>query len=190
MRVVICYYETYKWKVMDGLPKEQEQVSRLQSTGFELIARFKSGGRVYRHFKVDCTAEDYSIVEEIAYDKASEGCEVLILPELLGDDPLRMSIFAGAKENKCPDLKVDRQFVEIKTPTKNLSDVKISTNIKRGHEQANHVIIKLVEHFNTGKLHNIAKGRFTTHKSLKIVEFKMDGKYHKFESTKVLKKLK
>lgn len=173
---------------MEGFTREEGPVPRLQSAGFELIKLYKSGGTVYRHFKVNCRAGDYPIVEEIGYEKAAEGCEVLILPELSGDDPLRISIFAGAKENKCPDLKVDGQFVEIKTPVKNLSEVKISTNIKRGHEQANHVIINLVEHFNTGKLYNIAKGRFKTHETLSIVEFKMSSKYHRFEREKVLKK--
>jgi hypothetical protein len=175
---------------MEGSPKEEGQVSLLQNTGFDLIARFQSGGAVYRHFKVDCTADDYCAVEEIAYDKAWLGCEVLILPELSEEDPLRALVFRGAKENKCPDLKVDGRFVEIKTPTKSLSDTKISTNIKRGYEQANHVVINLIEHFSSGKLYKIAKGRFKTHETLEIVEFKMAGKYHIFESRKVLKKLK
>lgn len=175
---------------MEELSEAEEHLPKFQSMDLILMASFDCGGKIYSHHKVDRFADDYRIVEEIAYDKASIGCEVLILPELPEGDALRTLFFTGAKERKCPDLKIDGQFVEIKTPAKKLSDTKISTNIKRGHEQANHVIINLVEHYSSGKLYKIVKGRFKTHVNLEIVEFRMSGKYYRFESGKVLKKLR
>lgn len=168
----------------------QEPGIVVQYMDYEVVVRYDNGGIVLRHVSVDCSESDYFSVCEIACDKAKEGCEVFILPVLIEGDLLRDSIFSGAKENKCPDLKVDGIYMEVKTPTANLHETKISTNIKRGHEQADYVVILLVEHFSSGKLYNIAKGRFKTHDTLQIIEFKMSGKYYRYERWKVYKKNK
>lgn len=142
-----------------------------------------SAGCVYIHELVDETAEDYPHVLEIAFDKAKEGCFVKMLPVLEGNDPLRESLYIGAKENKCPDLNVDGEYVEIKTPTLPLKRNKLSTCIKNSKSQANYVVIRLLTKYNETGLQDVANGRFETHQNLETIEFKccQTNKYFSFK---------
>jgi hypothetical protein len=167
--------------------ENQQSIPRLENHGYDLIVGFETGGRVMQHFRVNCNEPDYLGIKEVAYDKAMEGYDVIILPQISESDSLRNIIFKGAKRNKCPDLLINGIFVEVKTPLPGLHERKISTNIKYGHDQADHVIIRLTEHFSSGKLYNIAKGRFKTHETLQVIEFKMSGRFYIFEKWKVLK---
>ncbi|MBL0181692.1 MAG: hypothetical protein IPP96_05075 [Chitinophagaceae bacterium] len=106
-----------------------------------------TSGCVYIHELVDRSMDDFAAVEEIAIDKAKLGCIVKILPVLEGNDPLREILYAGAKENKCPDLNIDGEYYEVKTPTLPLKRNKLSTCVKNGKEQAHNVIIRMLEKF-------------------------------------------
>lgn len=119
-------------------------------------------------------------IDSIAIDKANIGCEVHMLPILTEEHPLRSTVFANAKERKCPDLKINGRYTEIKVPIDKLHDRKISQNIKLAHAQANDVIIKLNYSFAIEILARIAKGRLLTHINLQVIEFKVDNCYHSF----------
>ena len=149
--------------------------------GYEVIYSHASGGKVWRHELVDVKGIDYDDVLEVAIDKAQLGCEVHILPTLPEDHPLRSKIFANAKERKCPDLKINARYTEVKVPIGILQQQKISRNIKVAHAQADEVILKLNSTLRVGALHGIAKGRFLTHRHLAVIEFKMEGVYHRIE---------
>jgi len=116
--------------------------------GFNCIYTHASGGKIWQHNLVNASDSDYEEILEISIDKADLGYEIHILPVLNKDDPLRDTIYNGAKERKCPDIKINGEFAEIKTPTKSLHDRKINKNIRLGHEQANRVIIKLCSEYN------------------------------------------
>lgn len=168
----------------DRVRIEIENVLRepeVERDGYEVIYVHGSGGKVWRHELVDVEGIDYNEVLEIAIDKANTGCEVQILPVLPEGHPLRKVVFADAKERKCPDLRINGKYAEVKLPTGILQLQKISRNIKIAHTQADYVIIKLHSGFNTVSLKSIAKGRFLTHQSLLIIEFKMNSVYYSFK---------
>lgn len=153
----------------------------ITTDGFELIFSHETGGKIYRHTLVDTFGKDHGEILEVSIDKASIGCIVHILPILNIDDPLRDIIFKGVKYRKCPDLKIDGRFTEIKTPTGTLHPNKIGNNIRFAHGQANDVIIRLQEEFDVTRLKSIAKGRFAIHTTLNTLEFKMNGVYYCFK---------
>jgi hypothetical protein len=163
---------------LSGLANEGQL--RVIQNGYELIYVHACGGKVWRHDLVDLKGIDYDEVLEIAIDKANIGCEVHVLPVLPEDHPLRHVIFKDAKARKCPDLRVDGKYVEIKTPIAKLHDQKISKNIKSAHAQADDVIIRLTSNFDVQVLARIAKGRFLTHEHLNLIEFKMLTDYFIF----------
>ena len=140
----------------------------------------KTPGIVYQHKYVDTSANDYADIYEIAVDNAKFGAIVYILPVFQVTDPLWLTVFEGAKERKCPDLKINGIFTEVKTATDKLSDNKISKCIRNCHQQANQVIVRLPSTYNIYRLQQIAKGRFKIHDDLQVIEFKIENKYIKF----------
>src|SRR5690348_1670514 len=121
-----------------------EKKNQINEIDFDEIYKNEmSGGTVLRHSDVDINADDYPQVYEIAIDKANEGSIVKILPEIQANDPRRTILFPGAKENKCPDLNVDGEYVEIKTPTLPLKHSKLGTCIRNSRAQADWVILRL-----------------------------------------------
>ena len=138
----------------------------------QIYKNAENGGTILRHSLVDINAIDYNDVYEIALDKANNGSVVEILPDTVINDPLYAILFEGAKENKCPDIKVDGIFWEIKTPTLPLKERKISKAIRNSHEQANCMIIRLNAKYNNNYLKKVAKGRFETHNNIERIEFK------------------
>ena len=149
--------------------------------GFEMVYNCLGGGVVWKHGLVDVGEADYEDVLEVAREKAMAGCEVHILPTLPKDHPLRNSVFLHAKGTKCPDVKIDGRYTEIKAPTGKLHKQKISHCIRKAFGQANEVIIRLHSHVSIELLGQIAKGRFLTHRKLVLIEFKMEGNYISFK---------
>jgi hypothetical protein len=157
-----------------------EAKARVPETGYEMIYSHECGGVVWRHELVNLKGIDYKDLEEVAIDKAKLGCEVHLLPTLAEGHPLRSEIFPNAKERKCPDLKINGEYVEVKIPIDELHWRKINNNIRLAHSQADKVIIKLNAKFSSERLAEITKGRFLSHRNLQLVEFKMAGAYLSF----------
>ena len=158
----------------------------LKEEGYEVIYVHDSGGKVWGHELVDVKGIDYDDVLEVAMDKAQLGCVVHILPTLPEDHPLRSKIFANAKERKCPDLKIDGRYTEVKMPIGNLHPRKINNNIKFAYAQANEVVIKLKAPFDLEYLAGISKGRFLSHDHLNLIEFKISSTYYTFKRQETL----
>lgn len=136
-----------------------------------------NGGCAYVHSKVDKNASEFNDSWQVARDKANGGCIVHVMPIVNDQLPLYTELFAGAKDRKCPDLKINGQFVAIKSPTEPLTDNKISKCIGNGHSQSNTVIILLATKYPTYRLYSIVKGRFNTHDDLQVIEFKNWERY-------------
>lgn len=140
------------------------------------------------HSKVNTESTDFTSVIEVARDFAAKGQMVDVLPALSHpDDPLFDVLFKGAKQGKCPDLKINKKlFVEVKA----VSKVKINTikhAIGEASQQANHVVILLNEKVEYIWLKRVAKGRFIDHKNLEVIEFKMEESYYRFHKKNLLK---
>ena len=185
MEVKEKIYES-NWEIEHLLSEPDGKQLESGEDGYEVIYVHSSGGRVWRHELVDVKGIDYNIVLEIAIEKANIGCQVHILPTLSEHHPLREKLFRNSKERKCPDLKIDGRFTEIKTPTGNLHKQKISYSIRMAYTQADEVIIRLKTNFNTDQLRRIAKGRFLTHQNLTLIEFKISDKYVCFKRSDFL----
>lgn len=145
--------------------------------GFEKVYEVKdSEGCIWRHELVKETVDDYSEVYEIAIDFAMQGRTVKMLPILDQTHLLRKQIFNGAKENKCPDLSVDGEFVDVKTPDPDPSENALDNNVKKGAKQANIVVIRVLGPAEHWIMVRIAKFRFAKHSSLQQIIFKVIGK--------------
>jgi len=161
--------------------------NKVFKVGFEMVYNHSSGGVVWQHELVDVSMIDYNDILEIAMDKAQVGCEVHILPTLPEGHPLRKVVFENAKERKCPDLKINGVYTEVKIPIDDLHWRKINNNIKSAQLQADEVIIKLHSNFSVQRLAEITKGRFLSHQNLRVVEFKMEGRYYCFKRDALIK---
>ena len=161
-------------------PTNEPELSSREDYFERIYAHVVNPGEVHCHCLTDRDMDDFDCVREVAIDKAASGEMVYILPVLLENDPLYGKIFEGAKEKKCPDLKINGVYIEIKEPTEELTENKISKCIQNCHKQANHVIIVLRSKFNLYNLRRIINGRFKTHEDLEIVEVKMEEKYYTF----------
>lgn len=146
--------------------------------GFSLVyIDVNSSGQVWRHELVLQTVDDYSEVYEIAIDFAKEGRIVKMLPII--DDPnhpLRNHLFNGCKANKCPDLCVDDNYVDVKTPEPDPSLNALDNNVKKGAKQADIVVIRVLGIVPHWIMERIVRFRFNKHLSLKKVIFKVIGK--------------
>lgn len=152
--------------------------------GFARVYKdIKTDGEVYRHNLVDTNSDDYKDVHAVAVQKAQSGSLVQILPNLHFDDEKYSELFDGAKATKCPDLKIDGVFTEVKRPIEALSDNKLNNCIRNCHKQANNIIIILPpdSKINLFRIKQIAKGRFKIYEDLQVIELKIDSKYIQFK---------
>ena len=153
--------------------EQQETANPLE--GFEKVyTDINSPGSVWRHELVLTTVNDYSQVYEIAVDFAKRACTVKILPILNQKDPLRLVLFKGAKENKCPDMLVESEgYVDVKTLEGSISNANINNNIKKAKCQANYIVIRIPGDVDYWRLELIARKRFELHSKLQIITFKL-----------------
>jgi hypothetical protein len=127
---------------------------------------------------------DYYKLMNIAIEKAREGRLVHLLPVLRQKDPYRLFVFNGGKPKKCPDLKIDTEFYEVKHPGMKIHLNKLVNNINDGATQADNVIIDLPvdmpDQYPGDLLEDISRGRFLKLLDLKRIEFRFRGEYAVF----------
>lgn len=146
-------------------------------------------GIVRQHYMVNTNAPDYDRNYAIAVAKAREQKIMVDLMPTLDPDTQavqRAVIFPDAKPRVSPDLRIDKVLWEEEglhaVPTKK----NISNAVGRGARQANHVMVSILNgEFDEKVLGDIAKGRFKTHRDLKVIEFRFnDGRTVIFEKGK------
>lgn len=152
----------------------QPQVNPFE--GFEKVyTDINSLGSIWAHKLCKTTVEDYPAVYDVAVDFAKRACTVKILPVLTDPkDPLRQTLFAGAKGNTCPDLNVDGEFVDVKNPI-GVSKNAINNNVKKAYRQSNYVVIRISGEVNEWLLRLIARERFKKHSDLQTISYKISG---------------
>jgi hypothetical protein len=137
------------------------------------------------HTRVDVTEKGFNDVMEVARDYAERGNKVDVMPTIDDPgDPLYKKLFTGAKENKCPDLKAGNTFIEVKRVSKDKLNT-IKHSIDAASSQADHVVILLNNKHDLKTMKRIVKGRFIDHKSLKVIELKMQDAYYTFNREKL-----
>lgn len=169
-----------------GIPDsvlKQADVLLPPANRWKTVEKFDNGGIVRENEMVNKNAPDYQTVKNIALDKAGRGMKVDIMPDQVNDEQLS-NLFKGAKKNVKPDLKINNKFVEVKTPQLPLSKNNIGQNIRRASHQADHVIIELKALFNRDELKKIARAKFNKYADLKVIEYKMQGKYYRYNKPK------
>src|SRR5690348_14486288 len=156
---------------------EGKNLNETDFTGYtKVYTDINTSGAVWRHELVKETVDDYSEVYEIATDFAKRGCTVKILPVLGIEHPLREEVFKGAKGNKCPDLNVDGEFIDVKTPSGDATINSLDNNVRRGHKQADYVVIRILGEIEYWKLEFVAHKRFKKCLTLHTIEYKVIGK--------------
>ena len=158
------------------MAQTNKPIGHICENGFELIYKdTTSQGAVWRHTLVLQTVDDYSQVYEIARDKAKKGAEVKILPIVNQNDPLRLILFVGANENKCPDMIIDGKYADVKTLEGSLSNANIHNNVHKGQAQASWVIVRIPGDVAFWRLKLICANRFEYHPELEVIEYKIIG---------------
>ncbi len=146
---------------------------------FNTIYESKSGGSVKVHADYK-EGKDHELINSIAHEKADVGDNVEILPIVHIKEPeKRDALLPEAKFGKNPDLRINGKYVEVEHP-ESVNINAISRRIKNGAKQADHLIINLNENVDNALLQNISKGKFKGNKDLMTIEFRYNGKYHKF----------
>jgi hypothetical protein len=140
------------------------------------------------HSRVNTTEKGFNDVMEVARDYAAKGNNVDVMPTISTEnDPLFAQLFKGAYPGKCPDLRVDGKFIEVKRVSKN-NDNTIRHAIAHASNQSDHVVILLPEKVDYQILKRIAKSKFMQHGSLKKIEFKIQDAYYEFNRKNVINK--
>lgn len=169
------------WQGMPAHQLKQALDMVPDANDFKIIDRYEGGGEVRMHAKVNPLAPDFSSVKEVAMLKAAAGNKVDIMPVV--DDvnnPLYKALFNGAYPGKCPDLRINGQFEEVKHATNPGSKNNLKHAIAEGSKQASHVIVTFDGVQDEHYLKQVAKGRFIDHKQLQVIEFKNGNSLLKF----------
>lgn len=143
---------------------------------FNRVIEHKNGGYVDIHADYKPNPKDHKLLLEIAHEKAKEGHRVELLPKIdKATDPGRKTTLAGAIEGKNPDLRINGEYVEVKSPT---SHKKVITRIHEAADQADIAIINLPHPHKIGK--KMVEEIFKNKPDLKYFELREKGKYTRF----------
>lgn len=167
-----------------GIPDDvKQQALRLMpyDAQFKIISK-KGKGILRQHLLVDEKAKDYADVRSIAGEKVEQGHLVDIMPTISSEkDPLLKILFPDGKEGTSPDLRIDGDLWEVKSPQLPLTKNKIKHSVDAASSQANFVIVKLPEAFSYSELERLMKLKFADHADLSIVEFYYQGSFIQFK---------
>ena len=116
-----------------------------ETLNYTTYKKYKNGGEVLIHPKVDRKGSDYKQLVTIAGEFAKEGKQVKLTPSVHFKSEAYKQIY-GSLENtpyyrKCPDLKVDDHFYEFESFVPPFKKGKISHMLKNGLKQSDRIII-------------------------------------------------
>ena len=121
-------------------------LSRMSSDGFKLEHKFKNGGTLYIHPRVDKDKSDYKDMKRICLQLARLGHQVKMTPSLhyLSDEYQRIyaNLIGTKYYKKCPDFEMDGLFYEFEGFMKPWNRRKIKNMISHGLEQSSRIVIK------------------------------------------------
>lgn len=146
-------------------------------------------GVVRKHFMVNAgTEHEYERILKTAIDKAKEGHEVDILPNLNPNKwkELRKIIFHDAIKNKSPELRINQILAEEEhlAEDKEHNFYNIARIVEKGRKQANYLIINLEKPVNNKLLRRIANAQIGGANEFKVIEFRMPKKVKVYKSKK------
>lgn len=137
-------------------------------------------GIVRQHYMTDTTASDYKRLVEIAKEKARNEKMIVDIMPTLGrekDKVQRDVIFPDAKENKSPDLRINKVLWEEEHVVKE-SRRAIKGAVESGAAQANNLIVSIDYEVDYRTLYGIAMQKFKDYPSLSVIEFRPKGKIY------------
>ena len=160
---------------------------------FEIVHENINGGIVKIH--IDAVAQalrkmrtdprkkaEWETINIIAREKANEGHEVFILPEIhVKDTELRKKLLPDAIGAKNQDLRINGNLVEVKTPESVTLDA-IRQNLRKASKQAHNIIINMLANPGRSYLDKIANEKFRDkNNQIKTIEFRDNGIYFLFK---------
>lgn len=115
---------------------------------------------------------DYKNLLTVGKVLANLGIEVDILPEIhAAEEDLRNELLPGVKDGKNPDITINGDYAEVKTPGEPITKEKIQRLIANAARQANNVLILLTEDYDHAQLEQIANERFKVLPELTEISF-------------------
>ena len=112
---------------------------------FNIYKKYKNGGKILIHPKVDRKKNDYKDLLTIANRFAQKGNIVRLNPSIHYKSYEYKAIYGSLidtiYERKCPDLKIRDKFYEYESYIPPFNKKKISHMIKKGAEQSSQIII-------------------------------------------------
>lgn len=145
----------------------------------------EDGTQLQANRQADITnGSDYENLLTVGKVLADHGIVVDILPEIhANEDGLRSELLPGVKAGKNPDITIDGQYAEVKTPVDPITHDKIQQLIANGAKQADKVIVLLDQEYNTDDLEQTARERFRVFPDLTEIGFvTSDAEYIAFKN--------
>ena len=120
-------------------------LERMGTDGFKLERKYKNGGALYIHPKVEKGKGDYKAILTMSRQLAKQGHKVKITPRLHVKSEEYKVIYAsliGTRyEGKCPDFEVDGVFYEYEGFSKPWKKRKVKNMLTHGMKQSPNVVI-------------------------------------------------
>lgn len=168
-----------------GTPKEIQEEARQYfpyAMQYDILNEDNDGliGIVRQHYMTDTKASDYPRLVAIAKEKAANEKVIVDIMPTLGreqDKVQRDVIFPDAKENKSPDLRINKVLWEEEHVVKE-SRRAIKGAVESGAAQANNLIVSIDYEVDYRTLYGIAVQKFKDYPSLNVIEFRPTGKVY------------
>lgn len=131
-------------------------------------------------------APDYQNLMTVGRVLADHGIVVDILPVIhASEETLRNELLPAAKTGKNPDVIINGEYGEVKTPTDPVTYSKLQKLIANAASQADMVVILLDAKFTEAEMKGAAENRFKVFPELKEISFVTpDGEYIQFINDK------
>lgn len=160
------------------MPQEEQYIVKYEA---------EDGTQLLANRQTDIKAgEDYDDLLKVGEALADQGITSHILPVIhTSEDELRAELLPGVKEDKNPDMNIDGEYYEVKTPTDPITYAKLQKNVADAAQQADRVIVLLDQEYSTDLLQKVAEERFRTFPDLQEIGFvTSDGEYLEFQRDK------
>ncbi len=123
-----------------------ELANKTDDYGFKKLKKYRNGGAVLAHVKVDKKKNDYKDILTVANHFAKKGSVVKITPSVHYKSNEYRQIYGDLLNTKywrkCPDMQINNLFYEYESFNPPFKKRKISNMISHGTKQASRIIIK------------------------------------------------
>lgn len=142
---------------------------------YEIVYREKER-HLLKHELLDAATSEYKLLFHTGILLLRLFKKIEMLPSLNEMDiTYRSRVMPGAKSNKNPDYRIDGKFWELEQPTFPYNYKKIDQRIRKGYQQANHLILNFENPVNGFSVQKAIKDRMQINQELAEVIIVVKG---------------